>query len=167
MYVRGYIAWSWNTTLIMWIFNQDDIQLQIQVPPHSNFKTSVQIKYNKEHFFPMWGKKFYLYRNGVPQYVLAVFTDIFSSDASIYRIIIFVWKYLDQYIHARVFSQNFWWGKLCFWGRFLVPVRDGGRWGDSHRGQSQIGGVSLGMESDEEGLWKTALKPKMPPLQQN
>ena len=28
-----YIAWSWKTTLIMWILYKDDIQLQIQVPP--------------------------------------------------------------------------------------------------------------------------------------
>ena len=32
--VRTYIAWSWKTTLITWIFfYEDDIQLQIQVPP--------------------------------------------------------------------------------------------------------------------------------------
>ena len=32
--VRAYIAWSWKTTLITWIFfYADDIQLQIQVPP--------------------------------------------------------------------------------------------------------------------------------------
>ena len=29
--VREYIAWSWKTTLIMWFFCEDDIQLQIQV----------------------------------------------------------------------------------------------------------------------------------------
>ena len=31
--VRAYIAWSWKTTLITWIFYADDIQLQIQVAP--------------------------------------------------------------------------------------------------------------------------------------
>ena len=31
--VRAYIAWSWKTTLITWIFYEDNIQLQIQVPP--------------------------------------------------------------------------------------------------------------------------------------
>ena len=31
--VHMYIAWSWKTTLITWIFYEDDIQLQIQVPP--------------------------------------------------------------------------------------------------------------------------------------
>ena len=31
--VRLYIAWSWNTTLITWIFYEDGIQLQIQVAP--------------------------------------------------------------------------------------------------------------------------------------
>ena len=30
--VHAYIAWSWKTTLITWIFYEDDIQLQIQVP---------------------------------------------------------------------------------------------------------------------------------------
>ena len=34
--VRAYIAWSWKTTLITWIFYEDDIQLQIQVPPQAN-----------------------------------------------------------------------------------------------------------------------------------
>ena len=31
--VRAYIALSWKTTLIMWFFYEDDIQLQIQVGP--------------------------------------------------------------------------------------------------------------------------------------
>ena len=31
--VRAYIAWSWKTTLITWIFYEDDIQLHMQVPP--------------------------------------------------------------------------------------------------------------------------------------
>ena len=31
--VRMYIGWSWKTTLITWIFDKDDIQLQIQVAP--------------------------------------------------------------------------------------------------------------------------------------
>ena len=31
--VHAYIAWSWKTTLITWFFYEDDIQLQMQVPP--------------------------------------------------------------------------------------------------------------------------------------
>ena len=37
--VRAYIALSWKTTLITWIFYEDDIQLQIQVGP-PEFATS-------------------------------------------------------------------------------------------------------------------------------
>ena len=43
--VRMYIAWSWKTTLIMWIFfYEDDIQLQIQVPPPPGIKY-IETKY--------------------------------------------------------------------------------------------------------------------------
>ena len=31
--VGAYIAWSWKSTLIMWIFYEDDIQPEIQVAP--------------------------------------------------------------------------------------------------------------------------------------
>ena len=30
--IRAYIAWSWKTTLITWIFYEDDIELQIPPP---------------------------------------------------------------------------------------------------------------------------------------
>ena len=40
------------------------------------------------------------------------------------------------------FSQNFWWGDLLSETIFSVPVRD----------KSQMGGLTSGMESDEEEL---------------
>ena len=56
--IRAYIAWSWKTTLIMWIFYEDDIQLQIQVLPLG----AIQIVFisNCVNKFKMIGEPFWI-----------------------------------------------------------------------------------------------------------
>ena len=50
--VREYIAWSLKTTLITWFFfYEDDIQLQIQVPPPRAVFASINQILLKSHFY--------------------------------------------------------------------------------------------------------------------